>query len=86
MRDVIYTCIKPLVRGTLAVLRGLLTTPGEHYQAAPERERVARLRTEGFSIAVPIPEQIDQFTDKVGKSNKVCHLYVVSERKCIEHN
>ncbi|XP_052212530.1 zinc finger protein 862-like [Dreissena polymorpha] len=62
-KDAIYTCIKPLVLGTLAILQGLLNTPGEHFQAAPDR--VARLHADGFGITVPTEEQVQHFTDKL---------------------
>lgn len=58
-----FTTIKPLIRGTVAVLQALLTTPGEHYSAAAQK--VEDLFHQGFNIRVPAEEQKNYFHDKV---------------------
>jgi hypothetical protein len=37
IRDAIYTCVNPLVLGTVAVLQGLIMTPGVYFEATTDR-------------------------------------------------
>jgi len=62
-RDAAYTTVKPLVAGTVAIVRGLADQPGEHYKAA--EQRVQELNAAGHNISLPRPDQIQNFHDKV---------------------
>lgn len=54
-RGEMLSTVKPLVRGTIAVLQSSVSKPGEHY--ASTANRVEDLSQQGFSICVPTREQ-----------------------------
>ncbi|KAH3830721.1 hypothetical protein DPMN_103970 [Dreissena polymorpha] len=62
-RDVVFTTLRPLVRGTLAHLRALQEKPGENFVTA--KERVTELREGGNNIKIPTNEQVDTFQTAV---------------------
>lgn len=62
-RDAVFTTIKPLVRGTVAVLKGLLVEPGEAYKAAAAK--ISSLHEEVFNLQIPSSEEVDQFHNQV---------------------
>lgn len=62
-RDAVFTTIKPLVRGTVAVLKGLLVEPGEAYKEAAAK--ISSLHEEGFNLRIPSSEEVDQFHNQV---------------------
>ncbi|XP_060558657.1 E3 SUMO-protein ligase KIAA1586-like [Ruditapes philippinarum] len=62
-RDAIYTTVKPLVTGTLSILRGLQTMQGEAYQSAVQR--VKDLQAQGFNIKPPSEQETVNFREKV---------------------
>ena len=60
-KDVNFTVVKPLVRGTKAAIDALLITPGEHFQSLPS----VLADLDDCGVHCPTDAQVDQFKTNV---------------------
>jgi hypothetical protein len=60
-KDVNFTVVKPLVRGTKAAIDALLVTPGEHFQSLPS----VLADLDDCGVHCPTDAQVDQFKTNV---------------------